>query len=138
MMTTDGRHRLYECGWGRVSFHLAGDDGALEGIPAEAPMLHWHGDTFDLPVGARLLASTETCRNQGFRLHRRLFGLQFHCETTAQDIENFLQADGGFVVQANGEGGADHLRRETARQVHSFRDVGDRLLRNIVGAMIAR
>jgi GMP synthase (glutamine-hydrolysing) len=137
MMTSDGRNRLYEVGWGPLAFHATYRDAVLAGIPSEAQMLHWHGDTFDLPAGARLLASSEICRNQGFQLQRHLFGLQFHCEVMEQDIENFLEADGDFVIKASGEDGIDHLRRETARHLDSFRDVGDRLLRNIVRAMTA-
>jgi GMP synthase (glutamine-hydrolysing) len=136
MMTADGRSRLYEVGWGSVRFHGEADDGLLEGIASEAVMLHWHGDTFDLPAGARLFASSGVCRNQGFQLGRRLFGLQFHCEASAEDIEAFLREDAEFVAKAHGEGGVDRVRRETAHHIDEFRDVGDRLLQNIVRAMI--
>ncbi len=135
MMTADGRSRLYEVGWGPVQFHGEPGEGVLEGIAAEAVMLHWHGDTFDLPAGARLFASTEVCRNQGFQLGRRLFGLQFHCETSSEDIEAFLREDGEFVAKAHGQGGVDRVRRETARHIDAFRQVGDRLLQNIVREM---
>jgi len=43
-------------------------------------MLHWHGDTFDLPVGAELLAATHLYPNQAFRIGNRLLALQFHAE----------------------------------------------------------
>lgn len=32
----------------------------------DAPVLHWHGDTFDLPTGATQLASTAVARTKGF------------------------------------------------------------------------
>ncbi len=67
-------------------------------------MLHWHGDTFDLPDGAKLLASTPACRNQAYQLGARVFGLQFHAETTAADVEKSLEADADYVVLANGDG----------------------------------
>jgi GMP synthase (glutamine-hydrolysing) len=136
MTAEDGSTRLYECGWGEVAFHHVENEDVLAEIPPSAPMLHWHADAFELPAGARRLASTVICPTQGFRLHRRLFGLQFHCETAAQDIENFLISDGEFVVRANGEGGADDLRRETARNIDAFRKVGARLLQNIVRSML--
>jgi GMP synthase (glutamine-hydrolysing) len=138
MLSADRSHRLYEVGWGRIWFHHSPEDAVLAGMPAEMPMLHWHGDTFDLPPGAHLLASSAVCRNQAFRIGRRMFGLQFHCETTAQDVESFLQADRDYVVKANGPDGPANLRRETARAIDAFRADGDRLLRNIVGAMSAR
>ncbi len=51
-------------------------------LPATLEVFHWHGDTFDIPRGAKLLASSEACRNQGFILDDRVVALQFHLETT--------------------------------------------------------
>jgi GMP synthase-like glutamine amidotransferase len=126
--------RRYEVGWEPVSFHGVGTD-VLAGIPSRAPMLHWHGDTFDLPHDARLLASTPACPQQAFQLGSRQFGLQFHCETNREDIAAFLREDAEFVVKANGQQGAAQLRQETDRYFEEFRSVGDRLLSNILRAM---
>lgn len=48
----------------------------VEGVP----VLHWHGDTFDLPEGVELLASSHVYRHQAFRRGRNLLALQFHAE----------------------------------------------------------
>jgi len=45
---------------------------------------HWHGDTFDLPKGAVLLASSEATKNQGYIIDNRIVGFQFHLETTLE------------------------------------------------------
>ncbi len=129
----DGPH--YEVGWGPVQFDLGDDAPVLEGIPAVAPMLHWHGDTFDLPAGARRLASTKACPEQAFALHDRLFGLQFHAEVGPGDIASFIEHDGPFVLTANGGTGEADLKRDTARFYEGFALVSDRLLRNIVHEM---
>jgi GMP synthase (glutamine-hydrolysing) len=100
-------------------------------------VLHWHGDTFDLPPQAQLLASTALCPNQAFRLGARLFGLQFHCETSAADVETRLAADEGFVTRAYGPHAAAEIRRETAQYMQHRHDVGGQLLRNILDAMLA-
>jgi GMP synthase (glutamine-hydrolysing) len=47
---------------------------------AGIPVLHWHGDTFTLPEGAELLASSERYAHQAFRRGANILGLQFHAE----------------------------------------------------------
>lgn len=46
----------------------------------EVSVLHWHGDTFDLPPDVELLASTDRYRHQAFRRGPNLLALQFHAE----------------------------------------------------------
>lgn len=47
---------------------------------AEVPVLHWHGDTFTLPEGVELLASSHLYDHQAFRRGPNLLALQFHAE----------------------------------------------------------
>jgi GMP synthase (glutamine-hydrolysing) len=58
----------------------------LEGLP----VLHWHGDSSDLPPGAENLASTDLCPVQAFRCGRKALGLQFHVEADPRRIETWL------------------------------------------------
>jgi GMP synthase-like glutamine amidotransferase len=128
--------RRFEIGWGPIQLHPA-EDPVLAGLPREMHVLHWHGDTFDLPANAALLASSALCKNQAFRLGARQFGVQFHCETTAEDVETWLAADDGFLVKANGPNAAADIRRGTAQHMQHQDEVGGRLLRNILSAMLA-
>ncbi len=52
-------------------------------------VLHWHGDTFDLPEGAQLLASTKLYLNQAFVLENFALALQFHPEVTERSLERW-------------------------------------------------
>lgn len=78
-----------EIGWAPLTLNQAGRDSILAPL-AETPVLHWHGDTFDLPDGATLLASTDICRNQAFSRGPNVLGLQFHGETDGTGIESWL------------------------------------------------
>ena len=59
-------------------------------FPPASKVFHWHGDTFDLPPKARLLASSAACSNQAFQLGRKVIGLQFHLETTPESLDAII------------------------------------------------
>ena len=50
----------------------------------------WHGDTFDLPDGAILLAESEGCKNQAFIYNKHVLGLQFHLEFTEESLKELI------------------------------------------------
>ncbi len=54
------------------------------------PVFHWHGDTFDLPQNAALLASSEACANQAFIYSDKVIGLQFHLEVTENSLKQMI------------------------------------------------
>jgi GMP synthase (glutamine-hydrolysing) len=54
------------------------------------PVLHWHGDQFEIPPGASRLAETPGFPNQAFALGDRILALQFHLETDPTQIERWL------------------------------------------------
>ena len=57
-------------------------------------VLHWHGDTFDLPDSAILIASTEVCRNQAYLVGKSILCFQFHFEMNPELLEAFIINDG--------------------------------------------
>ena len=129
-----------EVGWDSVAFHGVARHPELAGMPRSEVMLHWHGDTFDLPEGATLLASSERCRNQAFRLnHRgrpgRQIGLQFHCEVDVPTIRDWLRQDAEYVADALGAGGHERVLSDSARYEGRHRQVAGRLLGNMVGIL---
>jgi GMP synthase (glutamine-hydrolysing) len=76
-----------EVGWHPVTRHA--DDPWLAGWPASFEPLEWHGDTFDLPEGATLLASSRLYSHQAFRLGSGL-GVQFHVEATSALVREWF------------------------------------------------
>ncbi|MGH7119372.1 MAG: glutamine amidotransferase [Acetobacteraceae bacterium] len=78
-----------EIGWSEIALTPEGRSGPLGNLDGTM-LLHWHGDTFDLPSGATLLASTAQCRNQAFAVGPRILGVQFHPEVDGQGFERWL------------------------------------------------
>jgi GMP synthase (glutamine-hydrolysing) len=68
-----------EVGFAPLALNDAGLESPLAHV-ADVEVLHWHGDTFDLPEGTELLGSTPAYANQAFRRGDRLLALQFHAE----------------------------------------------------------
>lgn len=78
-----------EIGWSALDVSetpVSNPLAVLRGVP----VLHWHGDTFDLPEGATLLASTALCTNQAFSRGPHVLGLQFHPEVLGARFEHWL------------------------------------------------
>lgn len=81
--------RAKEIGFAPIQITAEGRASCLAPL-AEGPVLHWHGDTFDLPRGATRLASTEICDNQAFAWGPRVLALQFHPEAGDDRFERWL------------------------------------------------
>ena len=62
----------------------AASDPVFADLPRELLTLQWHGDTFSLPEGAVLLASSPAYPNQAFRWGRQAYGVQFHLELSGE------------------------------------------------------
>ncbi|MES9852164.1 MAG: glutamine amidotransferase [Candidatus Thiodiazotropha sp. L084R] len=81
--------KIKEIGWGKLKITEAGMNSCLATL-LEIPVLHWHGDTFNLPDGATLLAGNEHYPHQAFSLGTNILGLQFHPEVDISHIEQWL------------------------------------------------
>ena len=82
------RNTEKEIGWFDVHA-CTGTEDAFD-FPPTTTVLHWHGETFELPPGARLLATSTACRHQAFQLGERTIGLQFHLEMTAESLRAII------------------------------------------------
>jgi GMP synthase (glutamine-hydrolysing) len=117
-----------ELGWSPLALTDAGRKSALAELGPRTAVLHWHGDTFDLPRGAELLASTRLYANQVFAWRRHALGLQCHIETTTRGLERWFV---GHAVEIAGTRGIDvaRLRRETRRLGPRLEERGPRVLK---------
>jgi GMP synthase (glutamine-hydrolysing) len=102
-----------EIGWAPIDLTDAGRRSPLRHFDG-VPLLHWHGDAFDLPSGAERLASTTICPNQAFAIGRHALACQFHPEADGRAIDRWLI---GHTVEIGGVPGLSvrQLREDSAR-----------------------
>lgn len=131
------RNPCREIGWHPVRRNPAlSHHPAAALFPSETDAFHWHGDTFELPNRAWLLASSDACDNQCFLLGDRIMGLQFHLETTEASARALIEhcgdeLDGTDYVQSAAEIMADPGRfRDINRLMERVLAYLDRLGRN--------
>jgi GMP synthase (glutamine-hydrolysing) len=114
-----------EIGWAPVELSEAGRAGPLAALEGK-PVLHWHGDTFDLPEGATRLASTKVTPNQAFAIGDAVLGLQFHPEVDPRWIEAWLI---GHTAELAGAGmDLATLRADTLRHGEAAAAAGRALI----------
>ena len=117
-----------ELGWSPLELTELGRKSALAELGARTAVLHWHGDSFDLPRDAALLGSTRLYANQAFAWRRHALGLQCHIETTTRGLERWFV---GHAVEIAGTRGVDaaKLRHETRRLGPRLEERGPRVLK---------
>ena len=81
-----------EIGFFPVRFNeSAKNDPVFRFFPKQLTTFHWHGDIFDLPENAVIMAASEITPCQAFRLNNTVFGLQFHPECNGEAIAAMLE-----------------------------------------------
>ncbi|HXQ50787.1 MAG TPA: glutamine amidotransferase [Stellaceae bacterium] len=115
-----------EIGWAPLELSAAGRASTLAALEGSA-VLHWHGDTFDLPQGAGHLASTPRTPNQAFAWRRHGLALQFHIETTSRGLERWYVGHALEIAQAGGVSVAA-LRADAARFAPALVAAGGRAI----------
>ena len=69
-------------------------------FPEKLTVMHWHGDTYTLPPGARGVADSAGCPQQAFVHGDRVVGLQFHLEQGSVAISELAAACAAELVPA--------------------------------------
>jgi GMP synthase (glutamine-hydrolysing) len=128
-------NRIKEIGWYTIELERAAlAEGLFAGSQSRETVFQWHGDTFDLPAGAVLLARGETCANQAFRYGDFAYGVQFHPEMTAEMVGDWLEVPGmcGEVASLDYID-PQEIRRHTPESIEAMRPLSQRVLRGFAG-----
>ena len=106
-----------EIGWASISNSNNHDNSCLfmhELTQDHVKVLHWHGDTFDIPDGAVHLASSSLYPNQAFSVGSYCLALQFHPEVTRTGMEHWFVGHALEIEIAN-DIDVEKLREDTQR-----------------------
>jgi GMP synthase-like glutamine amidotransferase len=124
------KHR--EIGWFEIEALPAPAD-ALP-LPQRATVLHWHGETFDLPEGAVHLARSAVCEHQAFQVGRRAVGLQFHPEATPRSLRALVEHCRDELTPDRYVQSEAELLSQADRHAAPLRDLTARLLDYLCGS----
>ena len=115
-----------EIGWSELTLTDAGRASPLAALDGR-PVLHWHGDTYELPDGAVNLASSAVYEQQAFAVGDHGLALQCHPEVTAEGLERWYI---GHTVELGVAGvSVVDLRADAARFAAGLADAGRAMLR---------
>lgn len=112
-----------EIGFSPLQLTSEGEQSCLRHLDG-GRVLHWHGDTFDLPAESVRLASTDLCVNQAFRYGTASIAFQFHPEAGGRGFERWLI---GHTVELAAAGiGVSELRAESELLQQDYRETTPR------------
>lgn len=101
-------------------------DPLFAGISSPIVVFQWHNDTFAIPAGGTLLASSAACPHQAFRMGAQAWGLQFHPEVNRDIVVAWARWSNVTAHLA------DRFAAEFAASEPLFRDASRRLLSNFL------
>lgn len=123
-----------EIGWHEVTLtEDADDDSLFLGLPSSFCAFHWHGDTFDVPSGALMLASSALFPNQVIRVGPSAYGIQFHLEVTEEMIREWVEVNADELAALKGKVDPKAIIDQTPSNIEGLARMG-----SAVGAKFMR
>ena len=123
------RNPVKEIGWGEVQVIQGAESADWFGSATGFEVFHWHGETFALPVGAKLLLVSSHCRHQAYALGKHLV-LQCHVEMTADMVRDWCAAGLQELASETGNAAvqrADEMQRDLPQRINKLNALADRI-----------
>jgi GMP synthase-like glutamine amidotransferase len=99
-------------------------DRLFNAIPKRFPVFQWHHDSFDIPAGGVLLAASDACPHQAFRVGDSAWGVQFHPEVTEEIIRCWCGWDSATAATV------ESMVANFYREEQLYRSISQRLIGN--------
>ena len=124
-----------EIGWYDISPTEEGEnDPLITNFMQVERIFQWHGDTFELPRGAKLLASSPLCKNQAFKFGESIYGFQFHLEVDKAMIERWLKVPENCkeIEDLDGKIDPERIRAQTPDYILRLNDLSNLVFGNFI------
>jgi GMP synthase (glutamine-hydrolysing) len=129
------RARVPEIGWHEVELTPeAADDPLLSSLPPRFDAFQWHSYEAPLPPGATALARSAVCL-QAYRLDGPAWGIQFHAEVSASDVELWIDDYRNDQDAVRIGLDPEALRRRTRASIGAWNEFGRALGERFVDAV---
>jgi GMP synthase (glutamine-hydrolysing) len=125
-----------EIGWYDVSLtEIGSQDPLFSNLPKTFSVFQWHEDTFEIPRGAKLIATSSPVSHQAFRYGEKAYGLQFHLEVTEGMIGEWVETYGEEFkgLQPSQPFSKTEIMTETEIKVETYTKRGISFLNNFFG-----
>ena len=111
-----------EIGWFPVSLtKAASEDRVFSDVQESFKAYHWHGDEFDVPTGARSLATSAQTQCQAFAYGNTAYGFLFHLEATQTIVEEMTRGFSDELVEEKIDAG--EILDQTRRHLTGFQSI---------------
>ena len=109
-------------------------DPVLKALRSEEKVFQWHGDTFDMPMGAVHLAASPICTHQAFRYGDSVYGLQFHLEVDEPMIMRWLRVpeNRAEIADLHGLTDPDQINAATPKYIKRLGELSDQVFGEFV------
>jgi GMP synthase (glutamine-hydrolysing) len=124
------RGEAKEIGWYPLWMRPEAKTDPLFGdFPNKLEMFQWHGETFELPYGSTLLASSQLYLHQAFRYGKAAYGVQFHAEMTPEMISEWEREGREEIARAGLKARWEDIEAENAGHLPRLRGLGEKAMR---------
>jgi GMP synthase-like glutamine amidotransferase len=129
------RGKRKEIGWGAIELTRDGLADIFSGLNGSGPtrVFQWHGDTYELPGNARVLAANELYP-QAFRVGSAV-GIQFHLEVNSDMIRTWAEQ---YNAELEAEGIDSSSLLASDLEIEVLRNSCSMVYRNFAAAMKSR
>lgn len=109
-----------------IGFHQVDPvEGADDFLCEPLRVMQWHSEGFDLPDGAKRIATSEHFPNQAFALNERVFGVQFHPEVNSDVLtiwHNRIEACGSDALDEQQKAATMHAAQQCEKDISAWLD----------------